>query len=707
MKKIEMIQKAKKQRDLSPVSIIILMMVLSLIFQPPINAANAAFKHPGIYQTKEDLEFMKQKVMNGEQPWKDAFDQVKASISLDGEIKVEQHIVRGPFNSPSIGADEFSSDAGTAYKAALVWYISGEVKYAKRAIEILDAWSPNVWDFDYNDAKLLVGLVGHKLCNAAEILRYSNSGWSQEGIESFERMLLETLYPYIRFYFPEANGNWDGAMIQTIMAIAVFTDQPALFDNAVNHFLRGRGNGSLFKYIYPNGQCQESTRDQGHVQLGLGEFAGAARIAWSQGLDLFSEGDNRLALGFEYTMEFLNGGKPLFCYGAISERARELSMPLEMVYQHYRSTGLDLPHLRTAAEKMRWRFPVDLLTAFRAPDANKVINADYPKPMTIGYPSGALKESGNNIPADAIRVNPGDPLQAAIDQAASLGKWVVLTEGVHFMDTTLVIPSGTTLVGEGLMSILHFDQKVIRCLVNKDDNLHDVTLSNFILEGAETTDYDGKDPNSGRMHRALRLAPQHGGIFFISRKMGQMKNITFDHLTLLNFTHQGIYVSGAENVNMIRCNLSDNGSCIVPGPRLNHNFKLDHVRNVTVKDSRLSTSPFGSGLSVIRCEDVSITNCEITRNDWFGIHLASSRRIVISGCLIEANSASGIYAESLYDGSEEVTVSDNIIQYNDGYGFVSYGGRKIKTSGNQYTKNGVLPQQEKISDEGIILTSMK
>ena len=131
------------------------------------------------------------------------------------------------------------------------------------------------------------------------------------------------------------------------------------------------------------------------------------------------------------------------------------------------------------------------------------------------------------------------------------------------------------------------------------------------------------------------------------------------------------------------------------------------MRNVTVKDSRLSTSPFGSGLSVIRCEDVSITNCEITRNDWFGIHLASSRRIVISGCLIEANSASGIYAESLYDGSEEVTVSDNIIQYNDGYGFVSYGGRKIKTSGNQYTKNGVLPQQEKISDEGIILTSMK
>jgi hypothetical protein len=62
---------------------------------------------------------------------------------------------------------------------------------------------------------------------------------------------------------------------------------------------------SVFKYIYPNGQCQESTRDQGHTQLGLGEFAGAAGLH-EPGSRLVSEGDNRLALGYEYTMEYLN-----------------------------------------------------------------------------------------------------------------------------------------------------------------------------------------------------------------------------------------------------------------------------------------------------------------------------------------------------------------------------------------------------------------
>jgi hypothetical protein len=86
-----------------------------------------------------------------------------------------------------------------------------------------------------------------------------------------------------------------------------------------------------------------------------------------------------------------------------------------------------------------------------------------------------------------------------------------------------------------------------------------------------------------------------------------------------------------------------------------------------------------------------------------GIHLAGSRDITISGCLIEANSAAGIYAECLYDGCEQVMVSGNRIQYNDGYGLESYAGTNIKSSGNQYTGNGKSPKQEKISKERILL----
>ena len=66
--------------------------------------------------------------------------------------------------------------------------------------------------------------------------------------------------------------------MHTLLAIAVFTDNRELFDNAVYHYLHANANGSLIKYIYPTGQCQETRRDQGHVQMGLYEFSGAARL---------------------------------------------------------------------------------------------------------------------------------------------------------------------------------------------------------------------------------------------------------------------------------------------------------------------------------------------------------------------------------------------------------------------------------------------
>jgi len=44
-----------------------------------------------------------------------------------------------------------------AYNHALMWYITGTKAYANKAIEILNAWSPVLWDFDDNNAKLNVG----------------------------------------------------------------------------------------------------------------------------------------------------------------------------------------------------------------------------------------------------------------------------------------------------------------------------------------------------------------------------------------------------------------------------------------------------------------------------------------------------------------------------------------------------------------------
>lgn len=100
-----------------------------------------------------------------------------------------------------------------------------DLTYMKeKAIEILNTWSPVLWDFDFNDAKLLAAWTGHILCNTAEILRHSKSNWQQKDIESFTNMLMTVYCPLLRYYFPQANGNWDGAIIKSIMAIGIFTN---------------------------------------------------------------------------------------------------------------------------------------------------------------------------------------------------------------------------------------------------------------------------------------------------------------------------------------------------------------------------------------------------------------------------------------------------------------------------------------------------
>jgi hypothetical protein len=213
-------------------------------------------------------------------------------------------------------------------------------------------------------------------------------------------------YPLIRYYYPQANGNWDGAIIHSILAIGIFTDNREMFNNAIDHFLHGSVNGSIFKYIYPSGQCQESPRDQGHVQLGLGEFSSAARIAYTQGVDLFSIADNRIAPGYEYTAGFLLGKTPQ-CYGIISERAKNIRDDYEYVYRHYTSKGINMPNTKIAADSARGRSARNTLTAFRAPSVEKIQMSGAPGVSTIGYPAGALNTATVKPPEGSVFVIPG------------------------------------------------------------------------------------------------------------------------------------------------------------------------------------------------------------------------------------------------------------------------------------------------------------
>jgi len=311
--------------------------------------------------------YVKSKLEAGEQPWTEAWQQLQESrySSLDWRPQPRPHVARGSYGRPDVGASDFVQDGSAAYTHALAWVLSGDEAHARKAAEILDAWSLTLDKVTDHDAALLIGMSGHHYCNAAELIAHTWDGWPVEAQFLFEEMLKQVWYPIIKDFYPSANGNWDASMLQTMLAMAVFLDDRAMFDRAVQYFLEGEGNGAVRNYFNAFGQCQESGRDQTHTQMGLEFLANSCETAWSQGVDLYGAYDNRLLRGFEYTAKFNLGHEVLYepyesyqgryLYKSISYKTRGKLRPMyEKVLNHYKNRiGLVAPYTEQAVMKTR------------------------------------------------------------------------------------------------------------------------------------------------------------------------------------------------------------------------------------------------------------------------------------------------------------------------------------------------------------------
>lgn len=648
---------------------------------------HAPFTHPGMFQNQADLDTLRQNIIRGIEPWATACQQLIAATDTTRNIKAYTCVSVGAYNANSIGGKEFSDDANEAYASALLWYITQDPAYARHAIKILDAWSNTLWSLDGNNAKLNIGLFGHKFLNAAEILKYTSSGWTEQSMQQFERMLRTVFYPTIKDFFTEANGNWDASMIATMMCMGVFLDNHDMFNRAVERFYRGEGNSGITRYIYPTGQCQEATRDWGHVQLGLGELSKAAQVAWTQGLDLYVAAGHRLARGYEYTAQFL-GGEETTAFGDISYRERGISDIYTSIYNHYTMVeGICLPHVDSLmVAHPEAAKPLGTLSAMRAycntfksgqDEAKSLPETDVLLPET----TGALMDAGNSIPvAEKLDVYPGEDIQAAIEKAGN--RWVVLKEGLHTIRQPLRLQSGTKLCGEGRKSILMLEPDCLGpTIVNATLDMHDIVLQNFVVEGATKAE-TGFDPNYERGLRLYWYAPSREGIILLSDSTHKMQNISLQNVTVRNCTKNGVYIAGASNITIDRCDFDNNGSNVVPGPGFHHNMYLSHVTKVDVTDSRFDSSLWGNGLHITFGSHIRIIGSELARNALSGIYCAESDGVDISDNLFEGNNIAGIYVEQLMDACTQINISGNLIQYNGVAGIQSIGNNSIEMQDN-------------------------
>ncbi|MGH7951040.1 MAG: glycoside hydrolase family 97 N-terminal domain-containing protein, partial [Limisphaerales bacterium] len=327
--------------------------------------AGFAFVHPGLLQNREDLERMKTAVAQKQEPIYSGYEIFCTNVQSQLNYKM-----RGPLamvsRNPTAGQPAYDSDANAAYQCAIQWCITGDIAYAKKSEQIIDAWSSTLKSITGRDAVLMAGLGPFKMVNAAEILRYTDTSWPQPKIQQAEHNFREVIYPAIKNFAPFANGNWDTAAIKTMMAIGVFCNDRAMFERALDYYVNGAGDGRLTHYIInETGECQESGRDQQHTQLGLAHLGDCCEIAWHQGLNLYGYNDNLLLKGFEYTAKYNLGEEVPFeetldrtgkyHHKIISPRGRgRFRAVWEEIYNAYANRlGISAPFTKQVVEKIR------------------------------------------------------------------------------------------------------------------------------------------------------------------------------------------------------------------------------------------------------------------------------------------------------------------------------------------------------------------
>jgi hypothetical protein len=313
------------------------------------------------------LAWVKGQIAANAAPWAGAFAAAKGAASTNPSPAPVPHICCGTVSKPDVGCNAEKADASAAYTDALIWALSPDGTadaYAQAAIKIVNAYaSVNIdhvpSDMSCTDAsgntgksfntRLESGWAGAVFPRAAEIMRgYTGTGTKQNDA-AVQAWMRKTYLPNLVAGTPDSPGNWELSVAEALIAIGVYLDDNDVFNQGLAIWRR-----RVPAYIYltsdgptglvpaatmgplgpvgtapmvcitpdwcPNtpqmwlgptkfvdGLSQETCRDLSHVQFGYASMINGAETARTQGVDLYTDCQDRIVAGLELTASYLNG----------------------------------------------------------------------------------------------------------------------------------------------------------------------------------------------------------------------------------------------------------------------------------------------------------------------------------------------------------------------------------------------------------------
>ncbi|MEU9099767.1 alginate lyase family protein [Streptomyces sp. NPDC048361] len=354
--------------------------------------ATLVFHHPGVVVGRSQLDTVREKVRAGQEPWHSAYEKMQASRY--GSLRYRPHPAETVPCPPNTGPPACVSereDAIAAYTQALLWTVNGNEAHAKKAVEIMDGWAKVMKRHTEGNADLQTAWAGSTWARAADIVHAGYPQWQAPAVQRFKWMLRKAYLPAVTAKVPDYNGNWELAMTDAAIGIAVFVEDHGVFKDALERY-RARvpayfylaSDGKLPKAppggsmttpdklatywfgqrTYQDGLGQETCRNFMHVGYSLAASAHIAETAWQQGVDLYGPTAERLRAALEFHAHYQLGAKApaWLCAGKID---RSLGPDVEVLLNHLQNRlHMTLPETRTLAERQRPGGTDDLFVAW-------------------------------------------------------------------------------------------------------------------------------------------------------------------------------------------------------------------------------------------------------------------------------------------------------------------------------------------------------
>lgn len=218
-----------------------------------------AFKHPGGMHPKTQIDFVKQQIKLKNEPFYTAFNDL---IKNTDSAFIKEHHALADFSVPgyyvkplehrrnSLG---FQTDAFNAYACALAWQLTGDKRYANRALYFMNAWGSINKKYSESDGPLVTCYSGTAMIIAAELMR-DYKGWKKNDKQLFSQWIIN-VYQKASNEIRNRKNNWaDWGRLGSALSAYYLDDEKEMNENI--RLIKS----DLFDKIADDGHMPEETR---------------------------------------------------------------------------------------------------------------------------------------------------------------------------------------------------------------------------------------------------------------------------------------------------------------------------------------------------------------------------------------------------------------------------------------------------------------